>query len=344
MARPKPPTPPRQSAASITTVAERAGVSIATVSRIVNGVAKKASPATVAKVRAAIAELGYRPVSVGRALRQRQSRLVALLASNPANPAMSAVAAAAEVALRRAGFVMVVCDTHDVPDLQDEYLLEMRAQLVRAIVLLGPVASPQLAAFANTGETLLFVNRRGPGRARAPFVGIDNRAAGRDVADHFIARGLGPLAVIHGDMASSATADRISSFRARMDASGAALSADRVVTAPGGDHLDIGYRAMDRLLTAPQKPRGLFCASDLIAYGAARRAREAGIAVPDQLEIVGFDDNPLNDWIAPWLSSVRVPYERYGEAIVAALQSIWAGEPRAETILAHQLIVRPRRT
>ncbi len=379
-----PPRAPRQSVASITTVAERAGVSIATVSRIVNGVAKKASAETIARVKAAIAELGYRPVSVGRALRQRQSRLVALLAANLANPAMAAIAAAAEVALRnaglvmvlcdthdvpelqdeyllemraqlarsivllgpvalrRAGLVMVLCDTHDVPALQDEYLLEMRAQLARAIVMLGPVASTQLAAFRDGGETMLFVNRRCPGGARAPFVGIDNRAAGRDVAAFFARRAVQPLGVIHGDMTSSATADRITAFRASMAAAGRPLRDGQVVTEAGSDHLEIGYRAMARLLAGRERPRGLFCASDLIAYGAARRAREAGLAVPEDLTIVGFDDNPLNDWVAPWLSSVRVPYERYGDAIVAALQEGWAGAPRAETILAHELIVRPR--
>lgn len=337
-----PPRAPRQSVASITTVAERAGVSIATVSRIVNGVAKKASAETIARVKAAIAELGYRPVSVGRALRQRQSRLVALLAANLANPAMAAIAAAAEVALRNAGLVMVLCDTHDVPELQDEYLLEMRAQLARSIVLLGPVASRQLAAFRETREPMLFVNRRCPGDGRAPFVGIDNRAAGHDVAAFFIDRAVAPVAVIHGDMTSSATADRIIAFRARMAAAGRTLRDAQVVTDSGSDHLEIGYRAMGRLLVGRERPRGLFCASDLIAYGAARRAREAGLAVPDGLVIVGFDDNPLNDWVAPWLTSVRVPYERYGDAIVAALQAAWAEAPRAETILAHELIVRPR--
>ena len=96
------------------------------------------------------------------------------------------------------------------------------------------------------------------------------------------------------------------------------------------------------LNVARDRPRGLFCASDLIAYGAARCARESGFAVPGDLVVVGFDDNPLNDWVAPWLNSVRVPYERYGDAIVEALQAGWAGSPRAESILAHELIVRPR--
>src|SRR5579871_2703525 len=98
---------------SIADVAERAGVSIATVSRVANGIANKTSDRTAERVRQAIAELGYRPVSVGRALRARQSRLVALLAANLANPAMAAIAASVEAALRREDLVMVLCDTHE---------------------------------------------------------------------------------------------------------------------------------------------------------------------------------------------------------------------------------------
>ena len=177
---------------SIGTVAARAGVSIATVSRVVNGVANKAGPDTAERVWAAVRALGYRPLSVGRALRQRQSRLVALIAANLANPAMAAIAASAEAALRHAGLVMVLCDNHDRPDLQDEYLLEMRAQLARATVLLGAVASPQLKAMTAAGEALLFVNRRNPAARDAPFVGIDNRRAGADVADFMLARGHRP--------------------------------------------------------------------------------------------------------------------------------------------------------
>ncbi len=154
------------STASIKAVAALAGVSIATVSRVVNGVANKASAETVARVRAAIAELDYRPTSAGRALRQQTSRLVAVLAANLANPTMAAIAASAETALRERGLVMVLCDTHDRPELQDEYLREMQAQQACAIVLLAAVDSPMLAAMREGPTPLIFVNRRDPGGER----------------------------------------------------------------------------------------------------------------------------------------------------------------------------------
>lgn len=327
---------------SLTRVAARAGVSIATASRVINGIANKASAATAARVRQAVAELGYRPVSVGRALRHGRSRLVAVLAANLANPTMAAIAASVEAALRAEGLVMVLCDTHERPEIQDEYLLEMRAQLARATVLLGAVPSPQLAAMQAAGKPLLFVNRRSPHPPTQPFIGIDNAGAGREVAGFFLGRNIPVTGAIQGSPGSSATADRLAAFRGRLSAAGKPLAASRVVSVAGDlDHLAIGYRSVDRLLLRPAAPRcGIFCLSDLIAYGAHRRLAERGIAVPEQVCLVGFDDNPLNDWIAPWLSSVRVPYAAFGAAVVEVLRDLWSGQTVPARILPYRLVSR----
>lgn len=334
--------PTRQSGvASIATVAERAGVSIATVSRVMNGVAKKASDGTAARVRAAVAELGYRPGSVGRALQARQSRLVALLVPNLANPAMAAIAASVAAALRREGLVMVLCDTHDQPAIQDEYLLEMRAQLVCATVLLGAVSSPQLAAMARDGAPLLFVNRRSPDGTALPFIGIDNHRAGREVADFFVSRGIAVLGVIQGAPGSSATAERVAGFRTALAELGQPLPNDRVLTAGVPAHVDLGFQCAARLLERRPAGRcGIFCSSDLIAYGAQRAITEAGLRVPQDVTLVGFDDNPLNDWVAPWLTSVRVPYDLFGNTVMQALRAIWAGAATPTVVLDHRLVVR----
>jgi LacI family transcriptional regulator len=337
---------------SVQTVAERAGVSIATVSRVMNGVPNRASAETVRRVRHAAQELGYRPVSVGRALRERRSRLVAVLAPNLANPAMAAVAASIEAALRRQGLVMVLCDTHDVPEIQDEYLLEMRAQLVRATVLLGAVASPQLSAAAAAGEPLLFVNRRSPDGATRPFVGIDNARAGQDVAGFFLARRVPVLGLIHGGQGSSATAERVEGFRGHLADAGVPLAPDRTVTEDGLDHVGIGFRCAERLMPSVGGPGGglgggppggrcgIFCASDLIAYGAHAALVRAGLRVPEDVVLVGFDDNPLNDWLAPWLTSVRVPHDRFGDAVAEALAGIWNGTTPPCIVLGHELVAR----
>lgn len=317
---------PNRPQAGIATVAARAGVSIATVSRVMNGVANKASADTAARVWEAVRALRYRPVRAGSTLRGQQSRLISVLAANLANPTMTAIAASVETALRQEGLVMVLCDTHDQPGLQDEYLLEMQAHRVQATLLLGAVASPALSALSEAGEMLLFINRRHPDGRDAPFIGIDNRRAGRDVAAFFQARGIATPGLIHAATSSSATTERVEGFL------NATPGEVRIATSPGLDHMEIGYRHAWEVMCAGKGPRGIFCTSDLIAYGAHRRLLSSGLRVPEDVVLVGFDDNPLNDWIAPWLTSVRVPYDQFGAEAVKLLESM-----RSNGILSSEL-------
>ena len=131
--------PSRQEPVLLATVAAEAGVSIATVSRIVNGQVDRASAETVERVQKIVAELGYRPNHVGRTLRRRESRIVAMLSPNLDNPAMAAIAASVETALRSAGYVMILCDTHDRAELQEPDLHAMRSQVVQGYVLVNAV-------------------------------------------------------------------------------------------------------------------------------------------------------------------------------------------------------------
>lgn len=322
---------------SIASVARYAGVSIATVSRVVNGVANKASPATVERVREAVAALDYRPSSAGKSLRQKQSRLVAVLAANMANPTMAAIAASAEVALREKGLVMVLCDTHDRADLQDEYLREMRAQQARAIVLLGAVDSPLLSVFRAGTTPLVFVNRLDPGAPDSTFVGIDNVAAGRDVARHALGRGLTRPAVIHAPLTSSATRTRVEAITRTYAEAGHPITQDRLLGPTSTNHLAIGYEAARRMIEAGTTCDACLCTGDLIAFGAHRALMES--KGPTELPpFYGFDDNPLNDWVAPWLSSVLIPYDDYGATIVDLI--VMPDMAKRKCILPFKLVIR----
>lgn len=321
---------------SIKDVAALAGVSIATVSRVVNGVANKASTETMERVRKAIATLEYRTTSAGRDLRQRTSRLVAVLAANLANPVMAAIAASAEVALRRSGLVMVLCDTHDQPDLQDEYLREMLAQQARAIVLLGAVDSPTLRRLQDSRTPIVFVNRRNPTGDMGSFIGIDNLRAGEDVARWAIDRGLRNVALIHAPTTSSATRDRVAGILTGFATAGAAIPDQLVLSPKADDHLKVGFQAARYLVGLVQAPELVIGTSDLIAFGAARAWREAGRL--DLPRMIGFDDSPMNEWLAPELSSVRIPYDAFGSAIVEALST---PDTTSQIVLDHRIIERP---
>jgi LacI family transcriptional regulator len=309
---------------SLATVAHAAGVSVATVSRIVNGERGRASAETMARVEEAVARLGYRPNPVGRALKRRASRVVAMLAPNLDNPAMAAIAVSTEAALRAAGYVTILCDTHDRPDLQDDYLDAMRSQFVAGYVMVSAVASRGLQKTFQRGDPMVFVARRNPFGGGA-FVGIDDRAAGVDAADYLLGRGIDRPAVLMAAQNASSTAERAAGFVARLDERGVPESAVRRASAEGLNHIEIGYAAAAMLAAGGGWPAGVFCVSDLIAYGAYRLAREQAIAVPEACALVGVDGNALNAWIAPWLTSIRIPYEQYGGHIVAQLRLLWAG-------------------
>ncbi|WP_293867541.1 LacI family DNA-binding transcriptional regulator [uncultured Alsobacter sp.] len=324
---------------SLADLANEAGVSISTVSRIVNGQIHRASPKTVARIQTLVKELGYRTNHAGRSLRRGDSRLVAMLAPNIDNPAMAAIAASTEAALRKAGYVMILCDTHDRADLQDEYLQAMRAQVAHGYVMVSSVRSPELSAAVERGDPMVFVGRRSP-YGPAAYVGIDNRQAGADAADHLLALGLDRPAVLRPAVLSNSIADRVEGFLDRLAERGVPRKAIRIARGDGASHLDFGYDAAKALVAKGGWPAAIMCPSDLMAYGAYRLAHEQGIDVPGACRIVGIDENALNAWIAPWLTSIRIPYKDYGASVVEQLQALWAGQAPPERLLPHELVVR----
>jgi LacI family transcriptional regulator len=180
------------------------------------------------------------------------------------------------------------------------------------------VESSYLREISQGQIPLVFVNRRPPAPITGHFVGIDNQAAGRAVADHFIARGYLDCAVIHGPQRYAASADRLAGFRARFREEGVLIPPDRQIESALTS--EAGYARACELFARPDRPRAAFCGNDSIAYGVYRASMETGLRVPDDLAILGFDDNRLNQWLAPWLSTVHVPVHDFGQAIADILQ------------------------
>lgn len=321
---------------SLATVAAEAGVSIATVSRIVNGETRRASADTVERVRQAIKTVGYHPNQLGRALRNRESRLVAMLAANLDNPVMATIAASTEAALREAGYVMILCDTHDRPELQDDYLNAMRSQVVQGYVMVASLPSPGLKDFVTRGAPMVFVSRRSP-FGECSFVGPDNLAAGAAAADYLLDRGIDAPGLVYPSRESSTTRERVKGFCERVVARGVPLKHIHRAEGPGISHLEIGYAAAAHFKALPRWPRGAMCISDQVAYGVHRLARESGVRVPEDCELVGIDGNPINAWLAPWLSSVAIPHRDFGPSIVDLLLDLWGGKPPREHLMPHRM-------
>lgn len=300
-------------------VARAANVSVATVSRVLNGKdTERFSTATAERVRAAARELKFIPSELGRQLRTADARAVALLVPDTANGFCADVASSLEPALQEVGLSMLLCNTSEIPERQDQYLRQMVNRGISAFILLGAVESDYLLELSNSGKTLVFINRRPPSPIAGHFVGIDNIAAGRAVADHFIAKNYGDCAMIHGPQRYAASAERLIGFSARLREAGIDLPVTRCLESALTP--DAGYEKAKILLNNPNRPRAIFCGNDSIAYGVHRACLEARLCVSEDLAIFGFDDNRLNQWLAPWLSTVHVPVQDFGPTIAELLQ------------------------
>ena len=325
--------------ASIADVARSAGVSIATVSRVMNGRTDGFSAATAKRVLESVQLLNYRPSVVGSALRRGHNPIVGLIVTDLTHAYSGAIAASVEEALRTRGKTMLLCNTGERPERQDEMLSQLRAHLASGVIVLGAVASPGLERALRNRDPVVCVVRRPPGDLAAPFVGIDNRLAAREIAEHFVQRGFGRVAVIHGPLSSSATAERVQGFRDRLREAGLPTRGLKRYQI-AASRKELGYALARRVLRGPGLPEAIFCTTDEIAFGVVRRCLEIGIDPARDITLFGFDGNPLNEFLAPWLGTVRVPYEGFGAAVGSLLDRIWAGDrlDREDAlILPHQL-------
>jgi LacI family transcriptional regulator len=322
-------------------VARLAEVSVATVSRVLSGRHRaRFSRETEQRVLEAARMLNYQPSELGRSLRTAQARAAALLVPDTTNGFCADVASSLEPILHANGMSMLLCNTAEDPARQDEYLIQIVSRGISAIVLLGAIASPELLRLSLSSTQLVFVNRRPPASIAGDFVGIDNFQAGRDVAAYFISKGYHDCAAIHGPLHYAASAERLGGFCARMNEEG--------IEVPGARRIEIsltpeaGYSAACRLLLSSRKPRAIFCGNDSIAYGVSAAATECGLRVPEDIAICGFDDNRLNRWLAPWLTTVHVPAIDFGPAIVDILRATANAGERTPTsvIFPHRLVVR----
>jgi LacI family transcriptional regulator len=131
---------------------------------------------------------------------------------------------------------------------------------------------------------------------------------------------------------SSTTRERVKGFCERALERGVPPQDIHRADGPGISHLEIGYAAARHFKALPRWPRGAMCISDQVAYGVHRLARESGVQVPEDCELIGIDGNPINAWLAPWLTSVAIPHRDFGPSIVDLLLGLWAGEAAARSI------------
>jgi DNA-binding LacI/PurR family transcriptional regulator len=326
--------------ATIADVARRAGVSIATVSRVLSPGLQPhpVNPETARRVREAAAALDFVPSAVARALVSRRSGLLGLVVPDLADPHYPQIARGAEDRARQEGWSVLVCNTLGNPQRLADYLRLLRARRVDAVVVSGgsSLGRQELDAIAASQLPAVLIGRPAEPE-RLPFVAVDNVLAAHDATMHLVQAGRRRVAHLAGPVTQTTMADRAAGYRTAL--AKRALPAEVVATDGSSEE---GLRAarvlLDRRLL--DRPDALFAATDRLAAAALAAAMDAGVCVPSQLAVIGFDDLPLAAYLRPSLSSVAQPAQQLGEAAIHLALQVLAGETAEPVVLPARLVLR----
>lgn len=308
--------------AGIKDIAAKAGASIATVSRVING-SGYVAPATRARIETAIAETGYRPNAGARLIRTAESRMIGLLLPALDLHFFGILAHEVEQALSAQGYRALICSTDEDPAREADYVAALMAQRVDGVLAVS--VTDESRAFRRlimAGVPVVGLDRALPGIA-ADVVKADHAAGLRIAAEHVLALGHRRIAILGAPGHSAPIQERLAGARAALAAAGVEPVAVRI----GAVHRFETCRdlALD-LLDQGHRPTAILGTTDIAAIGAIHACVQRGLSVPDDMSITGFDDLPAARYVMPQLTTVAHPYRAIARHAVAVLLARIAGE------------------
>ncbi len=314
--------PERGRTARLRDVAAAAGVSVAAVSRYLNGTLSL-PPATAARIDQAIRALDYRPNPHARRLSRGRSDAIGLVLPDIANPFFAQLAASVEEAADTAGLELTLAATLNRPQREHVYLERMRRNHVDGLIFVTNHGDDgTLARVINQTRGVVLVDEDVRG-ARAPKVFCDNEQGGYLAGRHLLEAGHRDLACIAGPADMMSGELRLNGFRRAVQEAGPPARLLSVL--PGPYNAAHGRAATAALLEMRPRPTGVFIASDEIALGVLPVLRAAGLSVPDAISLIGFDDVGPLDLFDPPLTTIRQPVAEMGRRAVELL-----GTPQAD--------------
>ena len=327
---------------TIEEVARLAGVGRGTASRVVNG-SPQVSAATRDAVNRAVEALGYVPNRAARSLVTRRTDIVALVVSESGDrifgePYFAAAVRGIGERIAQSPYqlVLTMAGSQRERGRVADYLTD---QYVDGVLLLSLHGPDDLPTIVESRGVPTVCGGRVPGIQPVCVVDVDNHAGGFAAVEHLLARGRRRIAVLTGPHDMSSGLDRIAGARDAVAAAG--LPPETLIIEPGDYSEASGEVAMRQVLLTGPTPDAVFAASDLMAMGALRVLRGAGLSVPGDVAVVGFDDSPVCRHTEPGLTSVHQPVEEMGRVMADLLLARLAGEAApAQTVLPTRLVER----
>ena len=328
-----------KAAATIEEVAAAAGVSRSTVSRVVNG-STAVSPAALAAVERAIAELSYVPNRAARSLASRATMAIALVVPEDTtrffgDPFFAAIVSGINARLSRSDYVLNLIIASDDP--RDKTAAYVRSGAIDGAIVVSHHTSDTFIDRIAASVPVVYGGRPSRARENDYYIDVDNTAGAYQATTYLVEKGFRRIAHISGPVSMPAGIDRLAGFRSALADAGMVP----VAVEDGNFTADGGSAAMGRILESGASFDALFVGSDLMARGALAVLARAGIDVPGDVSLIGFDDSPVATAVQPNLTTVRQPSHLQGQQMADVLLSLLAGgTPPHVTMLPTELIVR----
>jgi LacI family transcriptional regulator len=296
---------------TIRDVARKARVSVATVSRVLTGKQPVREP-TRKRIEATIERLGYAPHGTARSLITRRTNTIGVLLPDIYGEFFSELIRGIDATMRRHGYHVLVSGSHGDRGETGAMLRAMRGRVDGLIVLSPESGSHILPRHFGESMPVVLLNSAVDGRRAFDLINIENYDGAFAMVRHLADLGHRRIAFIKGPDANRDASERLRGYR---DAA-AAISADRSpdLVQPGDFREETGYRAGQRLLALTRRPTAIFASNDAMAVGCLCALQEAGVRVPADIALAGFDDIPIARFTAPPLTSVRVSIAELGRA------------------------------
>ncbi|UJG57460.1 LacI family transcriptional regulator [Bacillus paralicheniformis] len=322
-------------------VAEAAGVSISTVSRVINNTGR-ISRSTRQRVHAVMKELDYQPNVHASALTGKRTNIIGLLTPDIAKPFFGELAKSVEERAGELGFSMMICSTDRDPKKETTYFSVLKQKSVDGIIFATGIENQEsmdaLEDIAKEGIPLVMISQD---RALVPLdvVVIDDFMGGYLATRHLISLGHKTIACIAGDGSTTGEKDRLKGFQKAMDEAG--IKVNESLIAGTGFSLECGKKAAAQIFES-NIPTAVFAMNDVLACGVIQTAREWGLQVPTDLSVIGFDNTFLAEMTDPPLTTVSQPIEEMGRRAAELLAEEISGEKSSKNkiILMPELVVR----
>ena len=303
--------------ATIRDVARAAGVSVATVSHVINGT-RPVAPETAERVQRTMEALDYHPNAVAQSLRTRKTHAIGAVVSDITNPFFATLVRGAEDVAAEAGYSLIVCNSDESPDKEDRYVRLLRQRRMDGLLIspVGDGSSKAVQELPRWRIPFVFIDRRAKG-IKADAVLSDNVDGSYQATKYLIERGNSRIGIILGIKGATTTEERLAGYSQALEEAGIAISKELVVW--GDYRTEGGRRATALLMGLDVAPTAIFSTNNLMTVGVLKTLAHRKISVPEEMAVVSFDDLDLADLIIPSLTAVVQHPDEIGRKAVHIL-------------------------